>query len=122
MGVFRDVTIEWQGESYTFSPSNRMLRRIESLGVNIATLMHGLAVGPISAPSLSLVVAEFLKAGGARTDEDEVFGFIMTASEAEINALATAVAEAITPKEPDEKKPEARAVKSPSTPKAKSNR
>lgn len=119
MGVFRDVTIEWGGVDYVFTPSNKLLRRIEGQGVNIAVLMHGLAVGPISAPSLALVASEFLKAGGANVSEDDVFGHIMTGTQGQIDKLATSVAQAITPQEPDEKKPEAPAVKSPSTQKPK---
>lgn len=119
MGVFREITIEWGGEEYVFTPSNKLLRRIEGQGVNIAVLMHGLAVGPISAPSLAFVAAEFLKAGGAVVTEDEVFGYIMTATQCQIDAIATSVATAITPVEPNEKKPEAPAVKSPSSKTAK---
>ena len=122
MGVFRDVTIEWNGVDYSFTPSNRLLRRIEGQGVNIAVLMHGLAVGPISAPSLAFVAAEFLKAGGAGVTEDDLFGYIMSASQSQIDALATSVALAITPQEPDEKKPEALAGKSRSITKAKPKR
>jgi len=122
MGVFREVTIEWGGEEYVFTPSNKLLRRIEGQGVNIAVLMHGLAVGPISAPSLAFVASEFLKAGGATVTEDEVFGYIMTASQGQIDAIATAVATAITPVEPNEKKPVAPAVKSPQSKTVKSKR
>ena len=120
MGVFRNVTIEWEGVDYVFTPSNKLLRRIEGQGVNIAVLMHGLAVGPISAPSLAFVAAEFLKAGGAVVTEDEIFGYIMTASQGQIDAIATAVATAITPVEPNEKKHAAPAVKSPQSKAAKS--
>jgi hypothetical protein len=119
MGVFRDITIEWQGDEYVFTPSNKLLRRIEGQGVNIAVLMHGLAVGPISAPSLALVASEFLKAGGAVVSEDDVFAYIMTGTQGQIDKLATAVAMAITPQEPEEKKPVAPAVKSQSTKTAK---
>jgi len=119
MGVFRDITIEWEGDEYVFTPSNKLLRRIEGQGVNIAVLMHGLAVGPISAPSLALVASEFLKAGGADVSEDDVFGYIMTGTQGQIDKLATAVAMAITPQEPEEKKPVAPAVKSQSTKTAK---
>jgi len=122
MGVFREITIEWGGEEYVFTPSNKLLRRIEGQGVNIAVLMHGLAVGPISAPSLAFVASEFLKAGGATVTEDEVFGYIMTATQGQIDAIATAVATAITPVEPNEKKLEAPAVKSPSIKTAKQKR
>jgi len=122
MGVFREITIEWDGAEYVFTPSNKLLRRIEGQGVNIAVLMHGLAVGPISAPSLAFVASEFLKAGGAAVTEDDVFGYIMTASQGQIDAIATAVATAITPVEPNEKKPVAPAVKSPQSKTVKSKR
>lgn len=96
-GVFRDVTAEWEGVEYTFTPSNRVLRRIEGLGVNVATLIHGLSVGPMSAPNLAFVAAEFLKIGGADVSEDDVYLKIMSGTEAEINAIATWVAESLLP-------------------------
>lgn len=96
--------MEWQGEEYVFTPSNKLLLRIENKGVNIATFISGLTVGPVSVPSLALVAAEFLKAGGAKVTEDDVYGFIMTAETSEIEQFAMWVAQAITPEERDGKK------------------
>jgi len=111
-GVFRDVTMEWDGEDYVFTPSNRILRRIEGQGVNIAVLIHGLSVGPVSAPDLAFVAAEFLKIGGADVNEDQIYAKIMGGTEKEIGALATAVTMALVPQAGDEKKPQASARKS----------
>lgn len=112
MGVFRDVTMEWDGDDYTFTPSNRVLRRIESQGVNIAKLIHGLSVGPVSAPDLAFVAAEFLKIGGADVDEDQVYAKIMSGTQKQINDLATSVTMALIPMGADEKKPKRPAKKS----------
>jgi len=115
MAVFRDTTMTWDGVEYVFTPSNRILRRIESSGVNIATLIQGLSVGPVSAPDLAFVAAEFLKIGGATVTEDDVYGHIMTGTPDQISELATFVASAIIPEEPAGKKPKspARKPKSP---------
>jgi hypothetical protein len=107
MSVFRDVTIEWQGVDYVFTPNMRFLRRIEGQGVNIATLIHGLTVGPIGVTSLSFVATECLKLAGAIVSEDQVYAHIMNGTKDQIDSIAVAVAEAVTPKAPNEKKPEA---------------
>jgi hypothetical protein len=123
MSVFRDVTIAWEGVDYVFTPNMRFLRRIEGQGVNIATLIHGLTVGPIGVTSLSFVATECLKLAGAIVSEEQVYQHIMNGTKDQIDSIAVAVAEAVTPKAPNEKKPEAPRASPPRSrkPKAKSN-
>ena len=104
-GVFRDVTAVWNGEEYTFSPSNRILRRMESNGVNIAQLIAGLSQGSVSVPNLAFVAAEFLKIGGADVTEDQVYAHIMEGSTDDVSHLATWVSGAILPEPSSGKKP-----------------
>jgi hypothetical protein len=109
-GVFRDVVIAWEGVDYTFTPSNRLLRSIEGQGVNIAKLLQGLGSGDVIVSHLAYVAAAFLRAGGAQVTEDQTYRALMTGKTGEISALAEAVAAAIVPQGPDEKKPAAPAA------------
>jgi hypothetical protein len=114
-GIFRDVAMEWEGQTYHVTPSNKLLRRIEGQGVNIAATMKGLASGTVSVSSLAFIAAELLKAGGADVTEDQTYGALMGGDEARVNRLATMVAEAIMPKEADAKNPVAPGVPPPTS-------
>ena len=74
MQVFRDVTISFGGKSYTFTPSNRLMRRIEA-GMHPQTMMGMMAImdgQQLPIYDISYVVAEFIKAGGGDVSEDDV--------------------------------------------------
>jgi len=115
-GVFRDVTMAWGGVDYTFTPSNRLLRTIEGGGANVVQLMTDLARGEVKVSALAYVAACFFRAGGAAVTEDDVYGALMNGNPEETQAIAVAVAQAITPQGAGEKKPEAPGK---STPRAK---
>jgi len=112
MSVFRDVEIEWGGKSYSVTPSNRLLRKIESEGISLTHMIGRVADGQAPISEVSYVVAEFLKSAGAKVTEDEVYGYIMETmadgDEDGFATLAVAVVEAITPKGLTGKKPDAR--------------
>lgn len=91
--VFREIQIEFDGVSYTITPSNKLLRRIDS-GLTPATVLSTLAqverVGraaaadPNSAEAmqfpfsgLAYIVAELISAGGGNIDEDDVYVGLM---------------------------------------------
>ena len=103
MSIFRDVEIEWKGEAYVFTPSNRLLRRIEGEGISFPRLVDGVASGAPAVAEVCFVVSEFLREAGAKdVDEDEIYNTAMTAlaegdSEAFLK-LANVVVEAIAPK------------------------
>lgn len=109
-GVFRDVTIEWEGEEYTFSPSNRLLRSIEGQGINIARFLASFQTGEIPASHLAYILAAFLRAGGANVTEDDAYKALMTSDEDGIAKFAGPVVMAMLPQGPDEKKPAAPAL------------
>lgn len=111
MAIFRDVTIEWEGETYTVTPSNRLLRKIEGEGISLTHMVQRVASGEPPVSEVAFVTAEFLRSAGAKVSEDDIYKGIMVAlSEGDQQAfanLAISIVEAITPTAIDEKKPKA---------------
>lgn len=69
--IFRDATIEWDGASYTLSPSNRLLRQIDR-EVNLFQMVRRANAGEASLPELAFVLATCLQSAGAdRADVTE---------------------------------------------------
>lgn len=115
-GVFRELEIDWGGETYRVTPSNRLLRRIEGGGVSFPEIIDSVASGKPKVAQVCFVVSEFLKAAGADVSEDDIYDGAMTAlaqgdEKAFIN-LAAVVVEAIAPKGLDVKKPQDRKPRS----------
>lgn len=97
-GVFRDITMTWKGEDYTFTPSNRLLRRIEVKGdLSIANVAHGAASGQAKLSLVAFIAAEFLKEGGARVTEDEVYAALMGVGDSAGLSILDAILTAIMP-------------------------
>lgn len=115
MAVFRDVDMAWQGKTYTVTPSNRLLRRIEGEGISLTHMISRISKGEPPISETCYVVAELLRSGGADVTEDDVYGEVMTAlAEGREDAfanMAVAVVEAISPQGLTGKKPEAREEK-----------
>lgn len=79
-GVFREMTIEWEGKKYDFTPSNKFLRRIDR-EVSINKIAERAAQGDAPIFDIAFVVAEILREAGADTSEDEVLAIVTDASE-----------------------------------------
>lgn len=74
MAITREIQIEWDGQVYTFSPSNRLLRRIDAglapqTVLGVLNLMDG---SNVPLPALAYIIAEMIQAGGGDVDEDDV--------------------------------------------------
>ena len=72
--ISREIQIEWDGEVYTFAPTNKLLRRIDAglapqTVLGILGLMDGTNV-PL--PALAYILSEMIQAGGGDADEDDV--------------------------------------------------
>jgi len=103
MSVFREASVEFKGEDYVFTPSNKMLRRIEA-GLAPNTLYGTLSQmqqGQVPLPSLAYILWEFLREAGARVDEDEVFGelsrMLMTGDQNAVLPVVELIAACVTP-------------------------
>jgi hypothetical protein len=72
-GVFREVDIEWDGETYTFTPSMRLIRSIERGDgdgpVCIMQLIHAAQSGSPQFGFMAWLVAKVMTFGGAKVDE-----------------------------------------------------
>lgn len=81
MGVFREITMKYNGDEFVVTPNNRLLRRIEGeLAPSSLTDMVG-RIGSAKPPvsEVAFVIAEFLKSGGAENvDEDQMYADLMT--------------------------------------------
>lgn len=106
MAVFREVVVEWDGEEHTFTPSNRLLRRIER-EVPIWPLLAKVQGGELPIGDVSFVVAEVLKEVGVDTDEDQIAGDMHGGEPEEMLKYAFAVVSSLLPSGVDEKKPAA---------------
>lgn len=108
MSVFREVEMGWGGKTYTVTPSNKVLRRIESEGISLVHMAERVAKGEPPLSQLALVIATLLQQGGAKVTEDEIYlGLVDAAGSKEIVALAENTMLAIFPTDIAGKKPDA---------------
>lgn len=115
--VSRESAIEYGGERYVFSPSNRLLRRIDA-GLSPQTHMSVLAQlqdaakasqmdasagARVPFPALAYIIAEMIAEAGGDVSEDDVHADIMhdltTNGGAELPGLINSVIETVSPPE-----------------------
>ena len=116
-GVFREISLEWNGEAYPFTPSNKLLRRIER-EVSFVDLINRSNDGRFPIFDIAYVMTEFLKSAGVRgVTEDEDYGVLardMQDNNSEgIAVILGCVVEAISPPGEDPKKAAAAQSKPP---------
>ena len=99
-GVFREVDIEWGGETYTFTPSMRLIRSIERGDgdgpVCIMQLIHAAQSGSPQFGFMAWLVAKVMTFGGAKVDDGEIYKQMM-GSEKEAISLYLNCIDAISP-------------------------
>lgn len=108
MSVFREVDITFDGANYTFVPSLALMRRIDGLlvkdGMSITKVVYEAGTGNWPVAHMALIIAEVLRAAGAKVDDEQLYSDLMNDPVAAI-PLYTAVVAAISPA-PSKKKPE----------------
>ena len=99
-GVFREVDIEWDGETYTFTPSMRLIRSIERGDgdgpVCIMQLIHAAQSGSPQFGFMAWLVAKVMTFGGAKVDDDEIFMQMMDAKKEALSLYINCI-DAISP-------------------------
>ena len=107
-GVFRETRIEYDGQEYWFTPSNKFLRRVDA-GLAPQTLLGVVATMDgrnVPLPALAYIISEMVKEGGGDVDEDDVLGELYADLQHNggdgIGPLVLAIGDCITP--PDAEK------------------
>jgi hypothetical protein len=112
MSVFREVVIRMGGDDYTITPSNRLLRRIESKGkldnprFNLVEVLFYLQTSAGSMPDMAFILSELVTGSGGKMTEDQALAAIVGMEVDDLQALKLALCACIMP-EPNEKKPDA---------------
>jgi hypothetical protein len=99
--VFRDVELAWDGKAYTVKPTMLILNKIEQR-VSLAGLVRVLSSDSPPLSHLAFVVGEFLRAAGARVEDDEIYRELMTGDVQSLLAMRDSILAAIFP-EPKKK-------------------
>jgi len=108
MSVFREVDMEWGGETYTVTPSNKVLRRIEGEGISLVHMAERVSKGEPPLSQLAFVIATLLQHGGAKVSEDDIYlGLVDAEGSKELISLAENTMLAIFPQDVAGKKPDA---------------
>lgn len=74
MSVFREVTIEFGGEEYRFTPSNKLMRRIdgELFPQTLFGVLNQMDGQQAPLPALALIISMMLNEGGGEFTEDDI--------------------------------------------------
>jgi len=99
--VFRTVEMTWEGKTYEVKPTMALLNKIEQR-VSLASLVRGLATDAPPLSHMAVVMGEFLRAGGARVGDDEVYRELVTGDVGSLVAMRDAIFAAVFP-EPKKK-------------------
>jgi len=108
--VFREIDLEWDGETYTIVPSMALLKRIKAKGINGLQLANACIQGGADPVDMAVVHAIFMKEAGVIVAEDESYGFITSGTDQMIDFQMAFVA-AVLPSIDLGKKPVARSPK-----------
>ena len=96
--IFDEVTIDWRGNTYTVTPTYRMIQRIEQT-VSIAGVSARLQEGNPPLSHVAEIVGVLLQNAGAKATADEVYEVMLTEMETEqIQDLTTLVMTAFIPR------------------------
>jgi hypothetical protein len=79
MSVFRDVTITWRGKDYVVTPSLRMLRTIEMMGISLFSVASSISGGSPAFGSLASIAGVLLRSAGANATDEEIYAEIQKA-------------------------------------------
>lgn len=101
--VFREVSLTLGEETYTFTPSNKLMRRIDA-GLHPQTVYGVIGLlkeQEVPVPAISYILAEMIHEAGGDVDEDEVhaalFQDMAQNDGAKMMELVNVIAECITP-------------------------
>lgn len=113
MTLFREIDIEWKGETYSFTPSMRLLHTIEAKNdLSVMRAVAELAEGRPKLSAMSAIIGATLRFAGAKVSDEEVAQEIMYGPPDDVVRLYNGVVEALLPPAPDPGKQKAPGGKS----------
>jgi len=95
-GVFKEITLQWNGAEYRVTPTMRIINTIEN-DVSLARLASRMQSGDAPMSQLAVVVGHLLRAAGASVQDEEVYQEIMTGDSQAIQDLTAAVLDGVFP-------------------------
>lgn len=99
--VYRELEIDWKGETYTVAPTYSLIQKIEQK-VSIAGVSSRIASGDPPVSHVAYIVSALLQSAGARqATPEEVYAELMTSRDtASFVALASIVVSGFIPQKP----------------------
>ncbi len=97
MAVFREMTVTWKGQEYSFTPSMRLMRSIEMGDISFTDIAVRTSQGRPPISHIAFVLAKMLASAGAKVTEEEVYAELVTGEQESITALISAVLTAFSP-------------------------
>lgn len=95
--VFKELTLQWEGETYRVKPTMELLNEIEQK-VSLSTVAYRIANGDPPLTQLATIIAAFLRAGGCKkVTSEEVYLQIMQGDEAVVREMAESLMMAAFP-------------------------
>jgi hypothetical protein len=108
-GVFREVSITWQGKEHTFTPSMSLIRSIERGDgggpVSLIELIYGANTGKPQLGFMAWLVALVMRHAGADVSEEDIYAD-MYGFDDDAFALYRSVIDAISPTQKKKAAPE----------------
>ncbi len=71
MTVFRETTISWGGQDYTFTPSMKLLRQIETQGISLMAVAFEVSQGRPQASLMATILAIVMRSAGVPDVDEE---------------------------------------------------
>jgi hypothetical protein len=99
--VFRTIMLQWDGVTYEVKPTMQLLNKIEQR-VSLAALVRGLSTDSPPLSHMAFVAGEFLREGGARVSDEEIYRELINGDVQALLAMRDAIFAAVFP-EPKKK-------------------
>ena len=97
--IFQEITIGWQGETYSIKPTFELINRIESK-VSLAALATGLNKGDVRMTHVASAVAVLLQSVGVKVTDEDVYIEMIHGDPTALAQMAQAVVVAAFPARP----------------------
>jgi len=102
--MFREVCFEIDGQEYWVTPSNKLLRRIESAGVTIAGISNLAQKDSVPISHVAYLIWAMVNSAGYTGTEDDILAKLVAAPDGVAKTWGVTAIQAFTPVV-DEKKP-----------------